>query len=254
MASGKKNYFRHSSSAFEDSKIQKAIELLGYEGYAYYFILVELLTKQCETDFRNPIKIHQQTLRIVWRKSQQSCHKVVTKLQESGLFVATFNESFYEFNIPSLSKYLGKYESKFQPNVSNKRKEKERKEKEIKDINSTEKKETLEAPRKPSPISFLFANNPEIQTWLNNGVHETHAMLLSKYSNHVLVDLVEKAFAWATPRGIRAESWLYTFVSNKKTAGFGSNQAQASKKRATPGNPTGNPYLDDFGRVLEVEA
>ncbi|MFT5519622.1 MAG: putative phage protein (TIGR02220 family) [Enterobacterales bacterium] len=130
MASGKKNYFRHSMSAFEDDKIQDAIDKLGYEGYAYYFILLEVLAKQCEDEVKNPIRIHQQSLRNVWRKHTKSCIKVVEKLQESGLFVATFNESFIEFDIPNLAKYLGKYSNKSSPNLSNKRKEKKRKEKE----------------------------------------------------------------------------------------------------------------------------
>lgn len=130
MASGKKNYFRHSFNAFEDEKIQMAIDKLGYEGYAYYFILIELLAKQCEAEYKNPIRIHQQSLRIVWRKQSQSCKKVITKLQESGLFVATFKESFIEFDIPNLSKYLGKYSIKNPPNTPNKKKRKEKKRKE----------------------------------------------------------------------------------------------------------------------------
>jgi hypothetical protein len=48
-----------------------------------------------------------------------------------------------------------------------------------------------------------------------------------------LVDLIEKAYAWAMPRGKRAESWLYTFVTNKKTAGFGSNFAHKSFSEKT---------------------
>ena len=123
MASGKKNYFRHSFNAFEDEKIQKAIDLLGYQGYAYYFILLELLGKQCENEVKNPITIHIQTLRNVWRKHTKSCIKVVEKLQQSGLFYATFNESLVEFDIPNLAKYLGKYTNKNPPNGSNKIKE-----------------------------------------------------------------------------------------------------------------------------------
>lgn len=135
MASGKKNYFRHSNSAFDDEKIQKCIQLLGYEGYAYYFILLEVLAKQCENSFKNPITIHQQTLRNLWRKKAESTKKVVRKLEESGLFVATFRESFVDFYIPNLAKYMGKYQTKFPPNSPNKRKEKEKKikEKEIKE-------------------------------------------------------------------------------------------------------------------------
>jgi hypothetical protein len=132
MASGKKNYFRHSNTAFDDEKIQKCIELLGYEGYAYYFILLEVLAKQCENSFKNPITIHTQSLRNVWRKQDKSCIKVVKKLEESGLFVATFRESFVDFYIPNLSKYMGKYETKIHSNSPNKRKEKEIKEKESK--------------------------------------------------------------------------------------------------------------------------
>ena len=132
MANGKKNYFRHSFFAFEDEKIQMAIEKLGYEGYAYYFILLELLAKSCENEFKNPITIHKQSLKIVWRKQSKSINKVITKLQESGLFVATFKGNFIEFDIPKLKKYLGKYEIKNQSNSPNKKKRKEIKEKEIK--------------------------------------------------------------------------------------------------------------------------
>ena len=127
MASGKKNYFRHSFFAIEDEKIQNVINNLGFEGYAYFFILVEVLSRQCENEFKNPIRIHPQTLRSVWRKQTKSCNKVVTKLQESGLFVATFTKSFIEFDMPKLSKYLGYYENKKEPNAPNKRKEKKRK-------------------------------------------------------------------------------------------------------------------------------
>ena len=132
MASGKKNYFRHSTTAFEDEKIQMCIELLGVEGYAYYFILIELLARQCENEFKNPIRIHPQSLRIVWRKHHKSCNKVLEKLQQSGLFVVTFNKSFYEFDIPNLAKYMGKYQTKNSPNTPNKKKVKEKKVKEKK--------------------------------------------------------------------------------------------------------------------------
>lgn len=144
MASGKKNYFRHSFNAFEDEKIQNIIEKLGYEGYAYYFILIELLAKQCEHEVKNPIRIHQQSLRIVWRKHAKSCIKVVEKLVESGLFVATFNESYIEFDIPNLAKYLGKYTNKNIPNTPNKRKENEIKEKKIKVYTFETEKELLD--------------------------------------------------------------------------------------------------------------
>jgi len=128
-------------TAFEDDKIQRAVDLLGYEGYAYYFILLEVLARQCADEFKNPITIHQQTLRTVWRKQSKSCKKVIEKLQESGLFVATFNGNFIEFDLPNLSKYLGKYTTKNSPNSPNKKKVKESKIKENKIIKKEPKNE-----------------------------------------------------------------------------------------------------------------
>lgn len=125
MASGGKNYFRHYNNALNDTKIQKAIELLGIEGYAFYFILLELLSKECEESYKNPIRIHQQSLKNVWRKQAQSCKKVITKLQESGLFVATFSEHFVDFDIPNLRKYIGYYKKNSAKKGPNERKENE---------------------------------------------------------------------------------------------------------------------------------
>ncbi len=159
MANGKKNYFRHSFFAFEDEKIQKAVALLGYEGYAYYFILLEFLGRQCTDEVKNPITIHQQSLRNVWRKQSKSCKKVVEKLQESGLFVATFRESFVEFDIPNLSKYLGKYTNKNPSNAPNKIKENKIKENKIK---GNERNKTTSA--NPSKKT-ITEKNPLIEIW-----------------------------------------------------------------------------------------
>ncbi len=108
MASGKKNYFRHSFFAHEDEKLQKVIDKIGFEGYGYYFALLELCGRQCTDEVKNPIILHLQSVRSVWRKQSKSCIKVIKKLEESWLFVATFRESLVELDIPNFSKYLGK--------------------------------------------------------------------------------------------------------------------------------------------------
>jgi hypothetical protein len=234
MASGRKNYFRHSMTAFEDSKIQKAIELLGYEGYAFYFILIELLAKQCDANFHNPIKIHQQTLRIVWRKSQQSCNKVVTKLQQSGLFVVTFSESFYEFDIPNLAKYLGTYDGKFSPNAPNKRKENEIKVNEIK-VNETKTKPKVLVAQKISPLAFLFPESDEVQKWLLTGKAEVQKSLLDNYSHHILAQEIRKAYLWQSVKSKRkSDLFLMNWLGNVKTNGFNPNRGEAGFSGATP--------------------
>jgi len=128
MASGKKNYFRHSFFAVDDEKIQKIIDEMGFEGYGYYFSLIELCGRQCSDGPKNPIIFHIQTIRKVWRKNQESAKKVLRKLSESGLFLVTFSEHSVILDIPNLRKYLGKYDSK----TPNEIKENKRKEKEIK--------------------------------------------------------------------------------------------------------------------------
>lgn len=96
---------------------------------------------------------------------------------------------------------------------------------------------------KASPLSFLFNNRPDIQDWLDKGNHDTHYAVLSQNkSHHELVDLIERAHAWALPRNQRSETWVLTFVTNKNTTAYGANLAQKSKTPITPGNPTGNPY------------
>lgn len=218
MASGRKNYFRHSFNAFEDEKIQKCIELLGYEGYAYYFILIELLAKQCENEFKNPIRIHPQTLRIIWRKQTKSCKKVLTKLQQSGLFVVTFTESFIELDIPNLVKYMGKYTTKSSPNVSNKKKIKEKKinieKNDFKD-QAIEVLEYLNAKRKevlPNSKGFkpVESNLKGIITLLKekNTIEEIKFVLDNKIKDPYFID---SEYKYYTPETLFRKSKYYKY-------------------------------------------
>lgn len=247
MASGKKNYFRHSFNARNDEFVIELINEFKEKGYFMWFSLIEICAEMVADGHNQPLKLHRSRLIRELRCNESTLKVFLRYCEGRSKVLHTYLEPTFNLEIPNLVKYVGKYSE----NAPNKRKEKEIKEKEIINNSNNQKSLNISAQQKQSPLSFLFSKNPDIQKWLNEGVHETHFLLLKKYSHHVLVDLVEKAYAWAAPRSIRAESWLYTFVSNKKTHGFGANQAQVTKKRATPGNPTGNPYLDDFGQVLE---
>lgn len=79
-----------------------------------------------------------------------------------------------------------------------------------------------------SPLSFLFDQMPDVQDWLNNGSHDTHSLLLSKFSPHVLAEEIPKLFVWAHKKQVRAESWMHTKLLNVDTQGFGANQAKKS--------------------------
>ncbi len=140
MASGKKNYFRHSTSAFDDPKIQELVNQYGLKGYAYYFILLELCARQCENEFREEITFHTRTILGQLRKTPSGMSELLSTMSRLDLLQYSISNSLVKIKIPKLSKYMGKYETKISPNVPNKRKEKEIKEKESK-VNTSAKTE-----------------------------------------------------------------------------------------------------------------
>lgn len=261
MASGKKNYFRHSFHARKHPDIVGLIEDHGKEAYFHFFALTEVCAEKA-SDQTKP------DWNFVFRRSTLCRELLVTNSRLGRHLLAmvpslvddiVVTEKDVQILFPKLSKYMGWYDSKSDSKTSNKTKLNETKSNETK-LNSEKEigaKKIFpdvtpqEILRKPSPLSVYFSDAPEIQEWLNAGVHETHMMLLKKYSHHEVVELITKAYAWAIPKQQDAGAWLYTFVSNKSMQAFGANRAHKSKSRATPGNPTGNPYLNDDGSVKE---
>lgn len=227
---GKFSYFRHSVSTKDDEKIQELSRLLGRkskESYFYFFTLLELCASQAEegqTEFR----IHQNTLRTLWESNTRGVQTMCKLLANSALLVCKPCVNHVTFHLPNLPLYLGSYDTK---------KGKESKEKESKILITS----------KPSPLSFLFSES-DIKKWLDVGTHETHSLLLQKFSHHELADQIPKAFAWAIGKDARAEAWLYTWMSNKETSVYNPSKphkrlsGKSNGVTATPENPTGNPY------------
>lgn len=250
LGSGKRNYFRHSFNARNDEFIVGLMNEFKEKGYFMWFALCEMSGEMLADGHKWPLKFNQSRLYKELRCNHSKLHLFFTYCEHRSKIGCTYSAPTFSLEIPSLLKYVGKYSE----NVPNKIKEKEIKEKEIK---LPAKAETVvekslpeilipEETKRASPISILFDCEPEIQAWLNAGTFETHLMLLKKFSHHVLVEQITSAYAWAKPRSIKAETWLYTFVSNKNTHGLGANKAKAMKSTATPDNPTGDPYLAEL--------
>lgn len=144
MASGKKNYFRHSFFAREDAKIQELIGIMGKEGYFYFFTLLELCGRQWSEGCNERFELHPLTLRSTWVTSSNKLHSVLGCLAQCGLIVHSKQENFYLITIPKFSKYLGLYSAKSETKTPKERKEKEIKEKERKGNKS-------ETPTRPIP-------------------------------------------------------------------------------------------------------
>lgn len=149
MASGKKNYFRHSFFARNDDLVMGLIDKFGYKGYFFWFALLEICGEQAADDYPEFFKFHESRLYRELRCNKRSLKPVLEYLATSHQLVPNqsdtsprlvYNHSdkFYEIRIPNFAKYLGKYQSKLPPNTLKKRKEKESKEKKSKEKESKE--------------------------------------------------------------------------------------------------------------------
>lgn len=132
MASGKKNYFRHSFGARNDEFIVELMEEFGVQGYFYFFSLIEVCAEKTEGSLDYNVTIHASTLRKELRLTTRRLNQFLTFLQERSKVRYTLVKHSYEIIIHNLPKYLGRYKNEIQKNAPNKRKEKENKLNEIK--------------------------------------------------------------------------------------------------------------------------
>lgn len=136
MASGKKNYFRHSVFARNDEFILEAIDKFGYKAYFYWFALLEICAEQAADEYPESFKFHQSRLYRELRCNKRSLKPVLDYFQTSMKLVYNKSENYYEIQIPNLAKYCGSYKKTETERVPNKKKEKEIKVKETKGTDS----------------------------------------------------------------------------------------------------------------------
>jgi hypothetical protein len=103
----KKNYFRHINTAHQDEKIQSLIQHIGYEGYAYYFILLEMCSNQAKTNSQTEFLFNLKALETAWNKRSDGVKSVLNKMTERGLIETIFKSSLVHLSIPNLLKYKG---------------------------------------------------------------------------------------------------------------------------------------------------
>jgi len=130
MASGKKNYFRHSFFARNDIKLKLLRDKIGVGYYFYFFTLLEQCGEASSDELQEIYTFHDSTIRSLWGVNLKKSERVANEMASVCLLEFKKVKNTFTFKIPNLSKYLGQYETKSPSNMSNKRKEKERKEKE----------------------------------------------------------------------------------------------------------------------------
>jgi len=131
MASGKKNYFRHSFFARNDIKMLMLKDAIGIGYYFYYFSLLELCGEESSEELSECYTFHDATIRSLWGVNLKKSERIAMHMNAVGLLEFKKGQKNFQFTIPNLSKYLGKYTNKKDPNIAIK--EKKRKEKEIKE-------------------------------------------------------------------------------------------------------------------------
>lgn len=133
MASGKKNYFRHSAAARMDEKIVNLISKHGKEAYFHYFALLEMCAQKALSEDLNgdeTFVFHKRTVCAELMVTPQRLGRHLLAIQSSLLGDLVETPEGVKIKFPKLPKYLGRYDDKKQSKTPNKRKEKERKEKE----------------------------------------------------------------------------------------------------------------------------
>jgi hypothetical protein len=97
-------YFPHFSNARNDAKLIKIRRVLGLEGYAIYFMLLEILREQ--TDFKYPLN-GIDDLSFEWHTSKEKIYSVITQFE---LFQVDEKNFFSAKLIYYLQPYLEKTE------------------------------------------------------------------------------------------------------------------------------------------------
>lgn len=94
-------YFPHDYNARNDPKIIVMINAVGLEGYAIYWILIEMLREQ--PDYKLPVKV----LPGIAGQYRTTDHKVNAVVSKFGLFEVDENQCFFS---PSLCARMRKYD------------------------------------------------------------------------------------------------------------------------------------------------
>lgn len=216
-------YFPHFSNARNDSKILKLRRVLGLEGYAIYFMLLEILREQ--TDYSLPLSSLPE-LAFEFRVSEE---KISTVIMDYDLF--TVNES--KFFSPKLLLFLQPWiekSSKMRENAlkrwenanamqlhskGNARKGKEIKEKEIKEKEIKEK-EIKEKPALPFGEAFFHSWNDWLDYRRESKKKMTEATIkkqlnfLSKYTELEATQIISQSIQ---------NGWQGLFELNQKKNG-----------------------------------
>lgn len=268
------SYFRHRFDAHTSNKINALIDDMGLIGYAYYFTLLEIYgAKVANAENKDSAEIHLRVIANTWRKRVDTCRKVLTKLELSGLLVVTKSPLSCNLvvtksnptvciGIPNFLKYYGSYLKK--KDESSLIKEKKRKEKESEEAKVEIEPLTKSVKNKElaSKISFIEKEysflGVEPRQWLTNATEKVLIDLKEKYDDQDLNREIDKAFDWNEDQssskkkkriGAFLKGWLDRSNAEEKSESFEDgllNMVKEAKQRTLDNERKKN--INDTGR------
>jgi len=128
MASGKKNYFRHSFFARNDDFINDLISKFSHHGYMMWFCLLEICGEMAVDEYPESFTLTEHRLMKELRCNRLKLNLFLAYVQDKSKISYTYVEDKVSLRIANLPKYLGKYETNWtKERKVNKIKEKESK-------------------------------------------------------------------------------------------------------------------------------
>ena len=131
MATGNKEFFRHSTDAHLNHKIMGMVDKYGKESYYHYFVLVELCARKALQYSITPRKftLNRGLLRTSFRIKNSRLKFHLNAMKNHELIDFELDDSNAYVSIVSLTKYLGKYEKKIEIKEATPKRTPEQKEK-----------------------------------------------------------------------------------------------------------------------------
>lgn len=199
MASGKKNYFRHSFRARNDDFIVSLMQEMKEKGYFMWFALIELCSERLADGEEPPFIFNQSTLYKELRCVQSTLNLFLTyceamsklswaKVQPSSNQGSTKVQPIFKIDILNLNKFNGQY-LKIGP--------KEKKRKEIKEKESKVKEKKENPQQNSQVILFKLSDNPHAIKFIGKVQYKTQQLWLDTYTKSEWIELeLLKASTW----------------------------------------------------------
>lgn len=187
------DYFKHYATASMSNTINHLFDEFGHQGYACWFLLLELCSENWDGETDPKFNFHSRIVRQKLRLSSRKVQLFLEKCSTLGALSFRFSEKNIEIDLPKL------LEVKTTRKVikSNKKQSRVYKEKE-KEIDKEEDKETSTGLDDFGTIDE-FSRNEQIVKFLSPVKKSTQILWVKKYSDpEWILSEIEKAFNWVS--------------------------------------------------------